>query len=139
MRRKKWQIDESELQRLTKEMSADVSEKEEETDEHIAGMTSAEESHLWQEERESLRNRLIEEQVKGRAQDRDQRKEFAIKIFHFMCYYMTAVFAILFLVGIVGNRFHLSNSVLLMLLGTTTANVIGIFNFVAKYLFNKDK
>ena len=52
---------------------------------------------------------------------------------------MVGAFAIVFLVGVECNRFHLSDSVLLMLLGTTTANVIGVFNFVAKYLFNKDK
>ena len=132
-------IDEDELRKLTEEMSMGVPEKEEEADEHTAGMTSTEEKHLWKEERESLRNKLIEEQVKGSAQDRDQRKEFAVKIFHFMCYYMVGAFAIVFLVGVECNRFHLSDSVLLMLLGTTTANVIGVFYFFAKYLFNKDK
>lgn len=69
----------------------------------------------------------------------EKEEEFAVKIFHFMCYYMVGAFAIVFLVGVECNRFHLSDSVLLMLLGTTTANVIGVFNFVAKYLFNKDK
>ena len=77
-------IDEDELRKLTEEMSMGVPEKEEEADEYTAGMTSTEEKHLWKEERESLRNKLIEEQVKGSAQDRDQRKEFAVKIFHLL-------------------------------------------------------
>lgn len=60
MRKRKPIIDEDELRRLTEEMSTGVPEKEKEADEHTAGMTSTEEKHLWKEERESLRNKLIE-------------------------------------------------------------------------------
>ena len=45
-------IDEDELRKLTEEMSMGVPEKEEEADEHTAGMTSTEEKHLWKEEGE---------------------------------------------------------------------------------------
>lgn len=72
----------------------------------------------------------------GDNQDRDQRKAFAEKIFSFVCYYMLAVFFVLFLCGC-PNSFHLSDTVLVTLLGTTTANVIGILIIVVTYLFSR--
>lgn len=70
----------------------------------------------------------------GIKQDRKQRKIFSYVIFAFMCLYMAVSLIIVFLCG----KFvlFLSDGVLIALLTTTLANVIGIFNFVAKYLFN---
>ena len=85
-----------------------------------------------------LKNAALEEENKGDSQDRDQRKEFADKIFSFVCLYMFAVFFILFLCAS-PNSFCLSDSVLITLLGTTTANVIGILIIVVTYLFSRKK
>lgn len=81
------------------------------------------------------------EKYLGRKQDRKQRKEFASKIFYFLCVYMIVVFVLLLFAGIKGQGlcFTLSDTVLLALLGTTTANVISIFIVVAKYLFPNKK
>lgn len=51
-----------------------------------------------------------------------------------MCVYMAAALAIVFLCGL--GVLHLKESVLITLLTTTLANVIGVFNLVAKYLFH---
>lgn len=85
-----------------------------------------------------LRNAALEGENQGDSQDRDQRKAFAERIFSFVCYYMFFVFLILFLCGSQG-RFHLSDTVLVTLLGTTTANVIGLFVIVVKYLFSRKR
>lgn len=84
-----------------------------------------------------LENQSLEGDNIGDSQDRVQRKEFAEKIFSFVCLYMFAVFFILFLCGSPGS-FKLSDTVLITLLGTTTANVIGILIIVVKYLFSRN-
>lgn len=76
----------------------------------------------------------LKEEIEGLKQDRSQRKIFSYVIFGFMCVYMVAVLVIVYL-----NGFHVMdfpNSVMVTLLTTSLANVIGIFNFVAKYLFH---
>ena len=83
-----------------------------------------------------LKNEALEGENKGENQDRKQRKKFAEKIFTFVTYYMFAVFFILILCGS-PSSFHLSDTVLVTLLGTTTANVIGILIIVVTYLFSK--
>lgn len=76
-----------------------------------------------------------DEAIKDQRQDREQRKVFSSRIFVFMCAYMGVAIIIVFLCGC---RFMtLDDSVLITLLTTTLANVIGVFNFVAKYLFHK--
>lgn len=74
------------------------------------------------------------EEIEGLKQDRQQRKIFGYVIFVFMCTYMSAVLAIVYLSGF--EIVRLSDSVIITLVTTSLANVIGIFNFVAKYLFH---
>lgn len=87
---------------------------------------------------EELKRKELEEKdesLKDHRQDREQRKIFSSRIFLFMCAYM--VISIL-IVGCCGfGWMSLSESVLIALLTTTLANVIGVFNFVAKYLSHK--
>ena len=85
-----------------------------------------------------LKNTALEGENEDESQNRGQRKAFAERIFSFMCYYMFAVFFILFICGS-PSRFNLSDTVLVTLLGTTTANVIGIFIIVVTYLFSRKK
>ena len=73
---------------------------------------------------------------KGRKQDIAMREEYAGLIFRFVCYYMAFVFIILFLSG-TPSSFKMSDSVLMTLLGTTTATVISLFAIVVNYLFPK--
>lgn len=73
---------------------------------------------------------------KGDEQDIDMRKQYAEQIFALVSLYMFAVFFILILPGS-PSSFTMSDTVLVTLLGTTTANVIGVLVIVAKYLFPK--
>lgn len=93
----------------------------------------------YQEDKWKTENKLLVEELEGKKQDREQRKVFASRIFDFVSLYMFGIFFILVLSGINCNGFCLSDTVLVTLLGTTTATIIGVFNFVARYLFhNKD-
>ena len=51
---------------------------------------------------------------------------------------MLFVCVVLFLKGIT-SQFYLSDAVIITLLGTTTANVIGILIIVVTYLFSRKK
>lgn len=82
-----------------------------------------------------LEEELKKQRIKDLKQDRKERKRYADKIFEFVCIYLFAVALLLFLSGTKSCPFMLSDTVLLMILGTTTANVIATFYFVANYLF----
>ena len=86
-----------------------------------------------------LRNDALEEINKSNIQDRDQRKDFAERIFQFATVYMIFVFLVLFISGSTVSHFHLNDNVLITLLRTTTANVIGVLAIVVTYLFSKRK
>ena len=127
----KKQADESLLERYVRLLSEPESERAETTEERQASLTPTDVN----EEREILRNKLMESVLKDKEQDRGERKDYASMIFSFMCWYMFAVFFIIILNGITVNHFHVSDGVILALLGTTAIEVIGTFAFVARYLF----
>ncbi|MGA2561870.1 MAG: hypothetical protein ABSF17_19535 [Terracidiphilus sp.] len=64
-----------------------------------------------------------------------QRKKFAGRIFYLTCAWITAVFGVLILDGFSWRGFHLSDSIVLAALGTTTANIIGVLLIVTNYFF----
>lgn len=86
-----------------------------------------------------LENDALDEVNKGDAQDREQRKQFAEKIFTFVCLYMMGVLFILLSIGAQWIDFYLSDQVVITLVSTTTANIIGILLIVVHYLFRKKK
>lgn len=78
------------------------------------------------------------------AQDMEQRRSFAVKAFRFVSCWMIVVVLIVAAAGILGDgltlhgvklKFVLSEKVLITLLCTTTANVIGLLVIVMRYLF----
>ena len=79
----------------------------------------------------------LKEEVESIRQDREERKVYASKTFDFLCVYMMCVGLLLFMSGSTTASFQLSDSVLIVILGTTTTNGLGIFYFVANYLFPK--
>lgn len=106
---------------------------------NVSNYDSIEENIRKQELRKlELENAAREGENAGDDQDRQQRKEFADKIFDFVRNYMLFVCVVLFLKGIT-SQFYLSDSVIITLLGTTTANVIGILIIVVTYLFSRKK
>lgn len=93
-------------------------------------------------EEELKKARLLNEALKGEnegdTQDRNQRRIFAISVFLFVVLYMAAVMTILFIQGFC-DSFYLDKSVLITLLATTTANVLGVLVIVVTYLFSRKK
>ena len=82
----------------------------------------------------------LKEEVESIKQDREERKVYAGKTFNLLCVYMVCVGILLLMSGFSGSekaKFHLSDPVLIAILGTTTTNILGIFYFVANYLFPK--
>lgn len=80
------------------------------------------------------KNQLQDEKIKDLQQDREQRKILSYALFGFMCLYMVAALIVVFLCGFL--IMYLSDTILGVLLTTTLADVIGIFSFVAKYLYH---
>lgn len=78
--------------------------------------------------------KLKKGQLESQEQDRKQRGQFAKKIFWAVVVYLVAALVIVYLIG--AGVFHMSDSVSITLLGTTTANVISLLVIVAKYLFH---
>lgn len=87
---------------------------------------------------EQIKTSMQKEELAGKKEDRKLRAKWAERIYGFVSLYMLAIFFILFLCGLPLN-FSLSDNVLIVLLGTTTANVIGIFMVVATYYFYRTK
>lgn len=85
-------------------------------------------------ERESILLKGLDDYVK-------MRRRYGRWILSITYCWILAVLAVVFLQGFqglqyyLGPKFYLSDSILITLLGTTTANVIGLFIIVAKYLF----
>lgn len=123
------------LKRYLQLLSEKEPEGTEAKEEERARLTSRE----IKDEKERLQNRMLESILKDKEQDRSQRKDYASMIFSFMCWYMFAVFFIIIMNGITVNHFHVSDDVILALLGTTAIEVIGTFAFVARYLFGNRK
>lgn len=77
--------------------------------------------------------------LKDLSQKSDMRSSFAKNIFTLVCIYLTIVGIFLWQSGMTFRDFKLSDKVLITLLTTTSANVIGLFVFVVRYLFPEDK
>lgn len=110
---------------ISEEVSASLSEQ----DEFVISISQESIRQL------KLANQHKEEIIRNLQQDRKERKRYANKIFALVALYLVCVGFILSASGLGSAHFSLSDSVLLTLLGTTTANVLGTFFFVANYLF----
>lgn len=86
-----------------------------------------------QDTSEELKN----ETLANKKQDRKLRKIFSYGLFVLVAIYLVIVLTFVYFCGF--KLTETSDTVLVTFLGTTTANVIGLFVIVAKYLFhNKD-
>ncbi len=130
-------MDLNELAEFAKLFSSE-SKKEEERQEEKTHLSKDDEGRLRKEaEIDALHteNDIRKEELKGKIQDREQRKEFAVKIYHFLCFYLSAVLLLIILSATPLIKFELTEGIIITLLTTTTANIIGIFILVVKYLF----
>lgn len=71
------------------------------------------------------------------VQDNQGRRAFSRNIFAVVAFWLAFVMAVVVLCA--SGKWTLSDAVLIALITTTTATVIGIFLIVANYLFNRDK
>jgi ABC-type Fe3+-siderophore transport system permease subunit len=79
---------------------------------------------------------LRREFLEGNKQDREERKTFANKIFRMLVGFLVGTLLIVVAAGLKKyTGFELSDPILITLLTTTSADIIGIFIFVVKYIF----
>lgn len=83
--------------------------------------------------------KLQQEELDGKKQDREDRKTFAKYLFWLLVGYLIIVFTILILASSDCVGMTVSDSVLITMLATTTANIIGLFAIVARYLFRHNE
>ncbi len=79
---------------------------------------------------------LTSEEVKDRSQNRDERKKYAFRTFVFLCVFTGLVLFIIIAAGfsqLIG--FNLNDPVLIALITSSLATVVGIFILVMRYLF----
>jgi|SRR5580698_9992966 hypothetical protein len=101
---------------------------------------------------EQIQKERQKAEVKGIIQDIEERKKYAFRTFFLICAWLVGVFLLLILQGFFGTapssfeykngnvltlNFNLHDSVLLAVVGGTTASIISIFVIVVKYLFSK--
>ena len=91
--------------------------------------------------------------LRGLQNDLQARKRFSVGIFHLVKLWLSAIFAIVLLEGLLSKTiihvfwqtrwfsirgdigFNLSDTILVALIGATTANVLALFFLVVRYLF----
>lgn len=91
------------------------------------------EAQEFEEGAEALRLEDGRELLKGRKQDRRERKRYAELVFRLVCWWLVSVMALVFCVGL--DAIRLDEMILTTIVGSTTASVVAIFVVVAKYLF----
>lgn len=81
--------------------------------------------------------------LKGKAEvesvrfDTQARKEYAKKIFLLTCLWVCGIYALMLFQGFGFKGFKLSDNVVLAAIGSTTANIVGVFLIVTRYFFPK--
>lgn len=88
-------------------------------------------------EKKALELQLVKAQIRKFEDDNTGRREFSRSIFTVTVIWMFLVLMII--IQCANGKWQLSDSVLIALITTTTANVIGVFIIVANYLFNREK
>lgn len=95
--------------------------------------------------------KIAEEKLQISKDNRTLRKEYANKVFYFICSWSIALFIILLFDGFgeinfnifhsllkLQFNFHLSDNVIITLLATSFIEVLGLFYIVMSYLFAKE-
>lgn len=97
-------------------------------------------------EKADLQTERNKAELRDYSQDIKLRRKYARRIFFMLCWWLGAMLALLVLDGLslelqgykILIGFDLADSVLIAAITGTTVNVIGIFHFVAKYLFSRE-
>ncbi len=87
---------------------------------------------------ERLRLQREQQDIKHRDQDQSSRNNYSKFIIGFAVAWVTAVICLVVASGLKSiTGFDLSDKVLMVLVGSTTVNVLGLLGIVMKYLFQK--
>ena len=79
---------------------------------------------------------LTQQEVYDRVQDRYERKKYAFRTFLFLCGFTSVVLLIIIASGFSKLiNFSLNDSVLIALITSSLATIVGIFILVMRYLF----
>lgn len=84
----------------------------------------------------------IKEDLADQKQDREERKKYGVIITSIVIVWLICVVSFILISGfghIGQHKFQLSDGVLLAILGTFTANIVGLFIVVIRYLFHRPK
>ena len=90
------------------------------------------------EERDGYTRAMEEARLQSFTQDTAERKKYAPWIFWLVAGWISAIFIILLLAGFRPCGFLLSEKVLLVAIGSTTVNILGVLFIVVRYLFSRD-
>jgi hypothetical protein len=118
------ELQEESLQQIVED---DLPEDDDDRGEYLA------EAQEFEEDAQALRLEDGWELLKGRKQDRKERKRYADLVFRLVCWWLLGVMALVCCVGL--EVIRLDETVLMAIIGSTTASVVAIFVMVAKYLF----
>ncbi|MFP9115865.1 hypothetical protein ACLI1A_18135 [Flavobacterium sp. RHBU_3] len=78
------------------------------------------------------------EEIADRQQDRKERKKYALLVFVFLVFFTLIILGIIAFQGFNNfTCFYLSDTVLVTLITTSLATVVGIFLIVMRYLFKQ--
>ena len=102
-----------------------------------AAKTAKEEEIDWDKRAKAEDVKRLEHENAQRGQDREERKNYANRIFCLICIRIGLVMLLLLLQGFPVTTFRLADSVVITVVGKTTGTVLGIFLIVASYLFPK--
>jgi hypothetical protein len=86
-------------------------------------------------ERLKLENERLQSETLTIDQDRSERQKYAHRVFCLVVAWLFAMGLVVVAQGLDLGGFALSDAVVLTLIGSTTASVVGIFLIVAWYLF----
>lgn len=90
-----------------------------------------------EEKAQELENDKKKEDIIDQQINREERQKYANKIYELICTHLILVFFLVFLQG--GGFLYFDNSVLITILSTTTADILGLFAIVIHYLFPNKK
>jgi hypothetical protein len=106
-------------------------------DETTTTRVNLEEANVNEVKERDFKEEFSRAQLKRLIDDNNARKTFSLWLFSITVLWMFIVLMIVIQCG--RQAIILSDSVLITLITTTTANVFGFFYVVVNYLFNKDK
>ncbi len=78
-------------------------------------------------------------ELESYQQDTKERKKYAARIFSLTCLWVVGIYALLLLQGFQYRGFRLADSLVLAAIGSTTANIVGVFLIVTRYFFPKKR